>query len=476
MVNTNATKTANATKTTNATKTANNKSKKSSTTTANASLATTTNNDTPQIQQMPIIPTISKAIRKTKKSSGKNELNMDNIEQYIYSDRFSHVYLYNDIDNNSIKEVRIAIDEANKSSNLNSIMTSPKGIVLHINSPGGANTAGIGLMRIVARSRVPIIVYIEGISASAATFVSVLAKYRVMAPHASILIHQYAAYGGGQRDELEFNRKVVEKMYSMMISLYKNNTKIPVSYLDELLEHDLFLTPQLALEFGIIDKILVPQGSINVEKYFKINPEYILNKLIIDKKTNFNNIYLYGESGWMDNSFAKSLDLTKQISNIIQKHPIYKLSSNGRNNNLNSITNKGGAKPIVIHISDLGEFNNIYQILPIVNILALCPIPTICIIDGPMNAICMLIAIMCNKAYIYHYAFVTLNFVNFGDNGTKIGDSLYNTKLFIGIIQNLLRTYTKLPADIINTILKKRYIFPATKCVEYGIVDGILND
>ena len=73
----------------------------------------------------------------------------------------------------------------------------------------------------------------------------------------------------------------------------KNNTKIPVSYLDELLEHDLFLTPQLALEFGIIDKILVPQGSINVEKYFKINPEYILNKLIIDKKK-FNSRLIVG--------------------------------------------------------------------------------------------------------------------------------------------------------------------------------------
>ena len=468
------------------TKTANSKTanSKNATTSANTTLATvasTTNNDTPQIQQMPIIPIISKAIRKTKKSSHKKELNMDNIEQYIYSNRFSHVYLYSEINNESIKEVRIAIDEANKSSNTDEVMTSPKGIVLHINSPGGAITSGIGLMRIVARSRVPIIVYIEGISASAATFVSVLAKYRVIAPHASILIHQYASYAGGQRDELEFNRKVVEKMYSMMISLYRKHTKIPESYLNELLEHDLFLSPQLALEYGLVDKILVPQSSINIEKYFKLNPEYMLNKLIIDKKTNFNNIYLYGESeGWFENNFSKSLNLTKQLSNIIQKHPIYKMSSRGSGsnniNNLNSITNKGGAKPIVIHISDLGEFNNIYQILPIVNVLALCPIPTICIIDGPMNAICMLIAIMCNKAYIYHYAFITMNFVNFGDHGTKIGDSLYNTKLFIGIIQNLLRTYTKLPAEIINTILKKRYIFPANKCVEYGIVDGILND
>ena len=442
------------------------------------------NNDKPQIQEMPIIPIISKAIRKTKKISDRKELNMENIEQYIYSNRFTHVYLYSAIDNNSIKEVREAIDNANKSDNTNNVRTSPKGIVLHINSPGGAITSGIGLMRIVARSRVPIIVYIEGISASAATFITVLAKYRVIAPHANILIHQYSTFAFGQRDELEFNRKIVEKMYMLMKSLYKKHTLIPETYLNELLEHDLFLTPELALEFGLVDKILVPQSSLNVEKYFRLNPEYDLHKLIIDKKTNFNNIYLYGETSWMDDDFSKSLEICKKIVNIIQKQPTYSTmqsktkthNTKSNTNNLNTIISKGGAKPIIFHISDLGEFNNIYHILPIINTLAICPVPTICIIDGPMSEICMLIAIMCNKSYIYHYAFVTMNFVNISNSGMKLGDVLYNTKMFINLIQKILRMYTKLPSEIIDNIFKKRYVFPATKCVEYGIVDGILND
>lgn len=458
-------------------------------------------NDKPQIQQMPIIPKISHAIHathtphathskhKTKTVSSRKELNMDNIEQYIYTDRFTHIYLYSSIDNDSVGAIREEIDAANKSNNEGDIKTSPKGIVLHINSPGGAITSGIGLMRIVARSRVPIIVYIEGISASAATFISVLAKYRVIAPYANILLHQYSSAAWGQRDEIEFNRTIVEKMYSMMKSLYKKHTRIPETYLNELLEHDLLLTPELALEFGIVDKILVPQDSINIDKYFRLNPEYDLNKIIMDRKTNFNNIYLYGESS--------PLSLCKKIANIIQKHPIYNSRNNNRitsklfntkktktihrhinnnSNNLNSIISKGGAKPIVFHISDLGEFDNIYQVLPIINILSICPVPTICIIDGPMSEFYMLITILCNKAYIYHYAFITMNFVNISDSGMKLGDVLYNTKMFMNLIQTILRTYTKLPDEIINNIFTKRYIFPAQKCVEYGIVDGIIND
>ena len=147
---------------------------------------------------------------------------------------------------------------------------APKGIVLHINSPGGDVIAGIGLMRIVARSRVPIIVFVEGLSASAATFISVLAKYRVIAPYASILVHQYAGFNFGQRDLLLHQTNIGEAMFSMIQKLYKKHTKIPHQYLDELLEHDLLLDAKLSVEFGLMDKELHRDISPLVEKYFSI--------------------------------------------------------------------------------------------------------------------------------------------------------------------------------------------------------------
>mgnify|MGYP003328649287 FL=1 len=101
-------------------------------------------------------------------------------------------------------------------------------------------------MRIVARSRVPIIVFVEGLSASAATFISVLAKYRVIAPYASILVHQYAGISFGQRDLLLHQTNIGEAMFSMIQKLYKKHTKIPHQYLDELLEHDLLLDAKLS--------------------------------------------------------------------------------------------------------------------------------------------------------------------------------------------------------------------------------------
>jgi ATP-dependent protease ClpP protease subunit len=429
-----------------------------------------------EVASIPIIPKILKASRtvKTKKNTKSIELQLDNIEEYIYSNRFTHVYLYNNIDNDSVLQVREAIDYANKSTNNNNVKISPKGIVLHINSPGGYVTAGIGLMRVVSRSRVPIIVYIEGISASAATFICVLAKYRVIAPHASFLIHQYTGGMFGKHEELDFQMKDNKKMFSLMKSLYLKHTRIPEQYLDEILSHDLLLTPQLALEYGLVDKILTPISPEYVDKYFSVNPEYDLSKHLLDIKTNFNNIYLYG-SFEMENTFKVPLDIVSKISSIIQKQPTF-LSSQPKKTDINHIISKGGAKPIVFHVSDLGQFSNIYHILPIVNILSLSLVPTISIIDGPMSAICLLFTIVCNKRYIYQYSYVSIDFVHFKDQGVKLADTLYNTKMFLSLILELLRKYTKLPEEILKNIFKTRYIFSAQQCVQYGICDGIMQE
>lgn len=424
---------------------------------------------------IPIVPKLSAAAKhhKTRKNSKEVELQLDRIEEYIYSNRFSHVYLYDAINNDSVLAVREAIDSANKSSDDN-IKTSPKGIVLHINSPGGAVTAGIGLMRIVSRSRVPVIVYIEGLSASAATFVSVLAKYRVMAPYASFLIHQYWSFSMGKHEELEFQMRDNRKMFSMLKTLYLRHTRIPAKYLDEILSHDLLLTPELALEYGLVDKVLKPLEPEHVAKYFRVNPEYDFSKRMLDIKTNLNNIYLYG-SFEMADTFRVPKDVVQRICNIIQKQSPF-LSTKSRAANIDHVITKGGAKPIVFHVSDLGQFTNLYHILPIANILALCAVPTISIIDGPMSAICLLFTIICNKRYIYEYSYVSVDFVHYSESNVKLGDTLYNTKMFLSLILKLLRSYTKLPNDIIQNIFKKRYIFSANQCVQYGICDGVMRE
>ena len=93
-----------------------------------------------------------------------------------------------------------------------------------------------------------------------------------------------------------------------------------------------------------------------------------------------------------------------------------------------------------------------------------------------MSAICLLFTIVCNKRYIYQYSYVSIDFVHFKDQGVKLADTLYNTKMFLSLILELLRKYTKLPEEILKNIFKTRYIFSAQQCVQYGICDGIMQE
>ena len=214
-----------------------------------------------------------------------------------------------------------------------------------------------------------------------------------------------------------------------------------------------------------------------MDKYFSINPEYKLSNAILDKKTNFNDIYLYGAFEMMgDDLFQIPSNIVKQISNIIQKNQVYVREVDTKPiHNINHVISKGGAKPIILHVSDLGQFDNIYAILPIVNILSLSSVPTISIIDGPMSHICMLFTMVCNKRFIHHYANVIVDFVYYKEHEVKIGDAIYNTRHFLTVVLKLLRRYTKLPENILANIFKERFIFSANQCVQYGICDSVIN-
>ena len=67
--------------------------------------------------------------------------------------------------------------------------------MLHINSPGGNLYAGIAASKIIQDSIIPIIIVTDGLSASAATFLSVMSENRIMMPYSFMVIHQISIEG-----------------------------------------------------------------------------------------------------------------------------------------------------------------------------------------------------------------------------------------------------------------------------------------
>ncbi len=380
---------------------------------------------------------------------------LDQIEKKIYSNEFNHIYLYEEINNDTVLRVKLQIDELNKTQEKDGVYSKPKPIVLHLNSPGGGVRSGISLMRSIVKSRVPIITFIEGICASAATLIAVIAKYRLISKYGLMLIHQYSDIRVGKHENLRFKQKVGDKLIELFKNIYLGHSKISKNKIDELLSHDYWLSPEECLKYGLVDKILLPTSSKTIEQYYKNNPEYRLPIKIANIKTNFNHIYIYGE-------YEEGLEFWEtSTKTVLSLH--------------NVLRGKGTPKPILLHIGDGGQFDDLYEILPIINTILMSIVPIYSIIDGPSSETTILYSILCHQRYIYQYAYISIDFVGIWKDSSKYEDLVRNTKLYRRFIHQLLKKYTKLPEYMLKNLFKERFLLTAEETVRYGICDQILS-
>ena len=130
-------------------------------------------------------------------------------------------------------------------------------IELHIHSGGGDLFSGLAAIDTIQNMKTPIHTYVQGSVASAATLMSVCGSKRFMYKNSVMLIHQISTsmmYGKYHEflDEIENQNLLMEKVKS----IYREKTKLDDETLDEMLQHDLWLSADKCLELGLVDKIL----------------------------------------------------------------------------------------------------------------------------------------------------------------------------------------------------------------------------
>ena len=130
-------------------------------------------------------------------------------------------------------------------------------IELHIHSGGGDLFAGLAAIDTIQALKSPIHTYVQGSVASAASLMSICGTKRFMYKNSLMLIHQISTsmlYGKYHEflDEIENQNMLMDKVKS----LYVEKTHLEEAKLDEMLQHDLWLTADQCLEYGLIDEIL----------------------------------------------------------------------------------------------------------------------------------------------------------------------------------------------------------------------------
>ena len=133
-----------------------------------------------------------------------------------------------------------------------------KDIMLYINSPGGSVTAGLAIYDTMQHIRSDVCTICLGQAASMGAFLlcSGAKGKRMALPHSRVLIHQPLGGAQGQATDIEIQAQEILRIKKTLNEIMASNTGQSIKKIEEDTDRDYIMTPQEALEYGMIDKII----------------------------------------------------------------------------------------------------------------------------------------------------------------------------------------------------------------------------
>jgi len=134
-----------------------------------------------------------------------------------------------------------------------------KDIYFYINSPGGVVTSGMAIYDTMNYIRPDVCTICIGQAASMGAFLlsSGAKGKRYALPHARIMIHQPLGGAQGQATDIEIQAKEILRMKAELNEILAKNTGQTVKKLEKDTDRDNFMSAKEAVEYGIIDEVLV---------------------------------------------------------------------------------------------------------------------------------------------------------------------------------------------------------------------------
>lgn len=136
-----------------------------------------------------------------------------------------------------------------------------KDIVMYINTPGGEVYSWMAIYDTMQYIKCDVVTIATWLAASMwSIFLSWWTKWKRYAlPHSKIMIHQPLVSGGWitwQATDIQIEAMEMMKIKKMFIELMAKNTGQDAKKVEQDMERNNWMTPQDALKYGLIDKII----------------------------------------------------------------------------------------------------------------------------------------------------------------------------------------------------------------------------
>jgi len=128
-------------------------------------------------------------------------------------------------------------------------------INLRINSPGGDVFDGRAIQTALKQHKSKVIAHIDGLAASAATYVALAADEVRMSDGALFMIHKAWTLQIGNADEMRDQADLLDKVDDAIVKDYQRKTGIDQDQITDWMSAETWFTADEAKEHGFIDKI-----------------------------------------------------------------------------------------------------------------------------------------------------------------------------------------------------------------------------
>ena len=79
------------------------------------------------------------------------------------------------------------------------------------------------------------------------------------------MIHQPSGGASGQATDIQIQAEEIVKIKKKLNQMYADHTGQPIEVINAAMERDKFMSPQEALEFGLIDKIITHRSDVETK-------------------------------------------------------------------------------------------------------------------------------------------------------------------------------------------------------------------
>ncbi len=138
-----------------------------------------------------------------------------------------------------------------------------KDIFLYINSPGGLVTAGLAIYDTMQyiRPAVSTLCLGQASSMGAVLLAAGASGKRYALPHSRIMIHQPIGGAQGQASDIDIQAREILRLREQLNEILAKHTGKDVATIEEHTDRDRFMTGPEAVEFGLVDEVIVSRPA-----------------------------------------------------------------------------------------------------------------------------------------------------------------------------------------------------------------------